>query len=52
MQEEPLDVSREFDHRVRELHLCEGQQTAQDARGDQLVDLDVHFLHANTTAIR
>jgi len=35
-----------FDHRVRELQLREGQETAEDARVDQFVDLGVHVFNA------
>jgi hypothetical protein len=35
-----------FDHRVRELQLREGQETAEDARVDQFVDLGVHVFDA------
>src|SRR5215471_12580490 len=35
-----------FDHRIRELQLGEGQQTAEDARLNQGVDLGIHVLHA------
>ena len=41
-----------FDHRVGELQLREGQETAEDARVDQFVDLGVHVrtpASANTT---
>ncbi len=34
------------DHRVRALQFRQGQQTAQDARGNQCVDLRVHVLRA------
>jgi hypothetical protein len=49
MKEEPLmfqGAPPGFDHRVRELQLREGQQTAEDARGDQFVDLGVDVLDA------
>jgi hypothetical protein len=49
VEEEPLMFSENattFDRRVRELQLREGQQTAQDARADQCVDLGVDVLHA------
>ncbi|HUG16836.1 MAG TPA: hypothetical protein VMM78_17650, partial [Thermomicrobiales bacterium] len=44
VEEQPLMFQRtppRFDHRIRELELCEGQQTASDARLDQRVDLGV-----------
>jgi hypothetical protein len=43
-----------FDHGVRELQFREGQDPAQHARGDQVVDLGVQFstpASANTTGV-
>lgn len=49
VQKEPLmfqGTPPGFDHRVRDLQLREGQQTVEDARGDQGVDLGIDVLHA------
>jgi hypothetical protein len=49
VKEQPLVLQRappRVDHRVRARQLGEGQQTAQDARVNQFVDLGVHILHA------
>ena len=49
VEEEPLmfeGAPPRFDHGVRELQLRERQDPAQDARGDEFVDLCVHVLDA------
>lgn len=49
VEEESLMVEEappSFEHGVRELQLCERQDPAQDARGNEFVDLCVHVLDA------
>ena len=49
VEEEPLVFQRappRFDQGVREVQFGEGQDPAQHARGDQVVDLGIHVLDA------
>src|SRR5712691_3463330 len=49
VEEEPVmfeGAPPRFDHGVRELQFGEGQDPAQHARGDQVVDLGIHVLDA------